>query len=935
MANYLLDWSSASANGTYTLGSGTDALGVTIATSTNSAGRTGNVTSFGTPPEQVLWVSGLTEPVTTTLTFDAPVRDLSFELFDVDQGGGWDDRVTIIATNAAGDQVPVSFSDLGGLHTVSGNTVDADGNASGGVETAGAPDSVTVSIAGPIVSLSVTFDNGESAANTGMIGLGDISLASAPLPDEIVEGTTGDDTIDDTYTGDPEGDMVDHGDNSAGNDDDVIEAYGGNDTVFAGLGNDEVHGGEGDDFISGGFGDDVLYGDAGDDEINGDEGNDTIYGGAGADHSEMGSGNDTFYGGDGDDWVNGDHGNDVLHGGAGNDFLRGSWGNDTIYSGGDGEGDDYLWGGYGDDTFIIENGFGSDSISGEDQGETLGDTLDLSGVTDDLTIDLTAVNPGEGTFTDGTYTADYNGIEHIILGAGTDTLVMTDLGGAERVEQFAAPTDNGDGTWTGHDQLDVSGLTRDGGTTPVTTEDVAVSDDGNGNAVLSFPGGESITLIGVAPADVIDPAALEAMGIPPAPDGIVSGTAGDDTIGFDYVDADGDVIDNGDARLPGEVGDDDIIEAGTGNDTINAGFGNDEVHAGDGDDTVQGWTGDDELFGGAGNDSLQGQDGDDTVLGEAGDDTLSGGEGGDDLQGGAGSDSLSGGIGSDVLTGGDGDDTLDGGTGADVMSGGADRDTFVNVTAGDVIDGGETGVDHDVIDMTGAGPYHVNYNPANSENGTIDFLDASGNVTGSLTFSNIEEIVPCFTPGSLIATGRGARPIEELREGDKVITRDCGYQEIRWIGRRHVDRRWLGRAPHLAPVLIRKGALGGDMPARDMLVSPNHRMLMADAGNWQLFGEREVLAAAKHLVGRPGIERAQVSQVTYIHLMFDRHEIINADGCWSESFQPGDYVMGGLGEDQRAEIYELFPELEGRLALEDYKVARPVVKRHEAVLIGL
>ncbi len=930
MASYLFDWASAGTNGTYTLGTGADALGVSVATDTNAAGETGSVLTPGGAGSTGLFVSNLTDAVTTTMNFDAPVQNLSFEVFDIDQSAGaWDDKITIIALDAAGNQVAVNYTNLDGLHSVTGDTLNADGSSSVATEYSGAPDSVTVDIPGPIVSLSFVFNHGESALESSKFGISNMSFASAPasapLLDEVVEGTAGDDVIDETYTGDPEGDMVDHGDNAAGNDDDVIEAYGGNDKVFAGLGNDIVYGGDGNDFISGGMGDDTLYGDAGDDTINGDEGNDTIFGGAGADHSEMGTGNDTFYGGAGDDWVNGDYGNDVLHGGTGNDFLRGSYGNDTIYSGGAGEGDDYLWGGYNDDTFIIENGFGNDSISGEDQAEVNGDTLDLTRVTDDLTIDLTAVNPGAGTFTDGTYTADYNGIENILLGAGKDTLVLADFGGADRVEQFEAPTDNGDGTFTGNDQLDVSALTRDYGTTPVTTEDVVVSDDGSGNALLTFPGGESILLIGVAPSAVSSPAALEAMGIPPAPDGIVSGTAGDDNISFGYIDADGDVVDNGDARLPGEVGDDDIIEAGAGNDTINAGFGNDEVFAGDGDDVVEGWTGDDEIHGGLGNDTLHGQDGNDSVFGDSGADTLTGGEGDDALYGGDGDDTLDGETGAD---------TLDGGAGADTMTGGADQDTFVNVTAGDVIDGSETGIDHDVINMAGAGPYHVNYDPLNSENGTIDFLDADGNVTGTLTFTNIEEIVPCFTPGSLIATDRGARPVEALREGDRVITRDRGYQEIRWIGARQVDRSWMARAPHLAPVLIRAGALGEGIPARDMMVSPNHRMLMVDSGNWSLFGEREVLAAAKHLVGRPGIERAVVAQIGYIHLMFDRHEVISADNCWSESFQPGDYVMEGMDEAQRAEIYQLFPELEGRVSTGNFDVARPVVKKHEAALIG-
>ncbi|PID35329.1 MAG: hypothetical protein CR964_00150 [Rhodobacterales bacterium] len=93
-----------------------------------------------------------------------------------------------------------------------------------------------------------------------------IPSPAAP-PDYIVEGTSGDDWIDVNYTGDPEGDMVDHGDNQAGNDDDVIQAGDGNDTVKAGAGNDTIMGGAGTDVLYGGDGDDTIYGGADSDAI--------------------------------------------------------------------------------------------------------------------------------------------------------------------------------------------------------------------------------------------------------------------------------------------------------------------------------------------------------------------------------------------------------------------------------------------------------------------------------------------------------------------------------------------------------------------------------------------------------------------------------------------------------------------------------------------
>jgi hypothetical protein len=159
-------------------------------------------------------------------------------------------------------------------------------------------------------------------------------------------------------------------------------------------------------------------------------------------------------------------------------------------------------GGAGDDTIQLSDTFGDDVITGGETGETTGDTLDLSGVTTDTTVDLTAADPEAGTVSDGTSTATFSEIENIVLGAGRDTIVLADGSGSDTVTGFDM-SDSGDGTT--NDQLDVSGLTSDGGTTPVNTADVVVTDtngDGTGDAILTFPNGESITLVGVLPSQV-------------------------------------------------------------------------------------------------------------------------------------------------------------------------------------------------------------------------------------------------------------------------------------------------------------------------------------------------------------------------------------------------------------------------------------------------
>ncbi|MCV3271009.1 Hint domain-containing protein [Roseobacter sinensis] len=188
----------------------------------------------------------------------------------------------------------------------------------------------------------------------------------------------------------------------------------------------------------------------------------------------------------------------------------------------------------------------------------------------------------------------------------------------------------------------------------------------------------------------------------------------------------------------------------------------------------------------------------------------------------------------------------------------------------------------------------------------------------------------CFTPGTLITTPHGQRAVDDLRPGDRVITRDNGLRTISWIGRRRLSGKELSRAPHLGPVMIPKGCLGAGLPARDMLLSPNHRVLVSNSQTQLCFEEREVLVAAKHLASLPGVQRSVVPAITYIHIMFEQHEVILSDGAWTESFQPADQSLGGLDHAQRSTLEELFPELRTPAGRLSYPAARRLLKRSEA-----
>ena len=193
-----------------------------------------------------------------------------------------------------------------------------------------------------------------------------------------------------------------------------------------------------------------------------------------------------------------------------------------------------------------------------------------------------------------------------------------------------------------------------------------------------------------------------------------------------------------------------------------------------------------------------------------------------------------------------------------------------------------------------------------------------------LNFSEIENII-CFTPGTRIATPTGARKVEALKIGDFVVTRDHGLQPIRWIGKRTVPA-----LDRFAPVRIRPGVLSG--LDTDLLVSPQHRMLFQGYRAELLFGESEVLVAAAHLIDGKLVTQEAGGDVTYIHIMFDDHEIIYAEGAATESFHPGSVGLSAVTAGARDELFGLFPEL--RSAPESYgKTARRALKKHEARLI--
>lgn len=170
--------------------------------------------------------------------------------------------------------------------------------------------------------------------------------------------------------------------------------------------------------------------------------------------------------------------------------------------------------------------------------------------------------------------------------------------------------------------------------------------------------------------------------------------------------------------------------------------------------------------------------------------------------------------------------------------------------------------------------------------------------------------VPCFCGGTLIETARGPCPVEDIRAKDMVWTLDNGFRPVLWAGYRQMtEADWIAY-PKLRPIRISAAALGDGKPAQDLVVSPQHRILIQSRIAERIFGNAQVLLPAVKLLGLPGIERIETpGPLSYHHLLFDQHEIILSNGAATESLFTGKQAMMALGPEARQEIETLFPGL--------------------------
>ena len=769
----------------------------------------------------------------------------------------------------------------------------------------------------------------------------------------------------------------------AGAGDDTVQSALGNDIVYGGAGNDQITLAQGNDWADGGTDNDSIDGGSGDDSLYGGTGDDTLTGGTDSAAVSYTAAYVKINAGTPTQTVAGTSGRP--------NFTVRSVSNETLTAGSNVTVSGYRLGD-GDavethtHTATSQVSGGQIRFNGINSTETL--TIRLDGVTLNLS---TAIANGWVTFNGaGAYTLNASG-QIVRIGSGGSTTMVgtltinlpyttialsstgTTTGGAAGLwyEYFVNTQPNNVVAATGGNDLIYGGDGSD------------QIDGGTGNDTLSGDEGAD-TLYGGADQDSLSGGGDNDLLLGGGGDDRLLGGTGDDGL-FGEDGNDSLTGEDGADLLAGGLGDD-ALYGGAGNDRLLGDPGSDTMDGGQGmdwadysastagvsvdlaagtglggdaegdalygidallgsayDDTLSGFDGfsinpadpyTNVFFGNAGNDLLDGRGGDDSLYGGADNDTIEGGAGADLVEGGTGADLLYGGDGVDTLLGGDGNDTLQSGAGADSLDGGTGDETFViglgSDAFGDTIAGGENSADNDVLDLTAWGwaLTNITYDPLNLENGMVEFLDAAGQVIGTMAFAGIEQVIPCFTPGTRILTERGEVAVEDLRVGDRVVTRDDGVQELRWVGRRDLSLADLIVKPALRPIGIARGALGHGLPLRDMKVSPQHRMLIEGARAEMLFGESEVLVAATHLTSLPGVAQTLTAGVSYLHLLFDRHEIICADGAWTESFQPAMPIVRGMDGAQRDELMAVFPEIAAECF--DFPAARLTLKAHEA-----
>ena len=180
--------------------------------------------------------------------------------------------------------------------------------------------------------------------------------------------------------------------------------------------------------------------------------------------------------------------------------------------------------------------------------------------------------------------------------------------------------------------------------------------------------------------------------------------------------------------------------------------------------------------------------------------------------------------------------------------------------------------------------------------------DGNDNNDTRLLYSQLGS-VPCFYQGTTLMTDEGAQPVDWICPGDRIMTRDHGFQRALWVGRTVISAGRLKSTPSLQPIRIAANSINAQTPARDLLLSPGHRVLLKSHRIELLFGVDEAFAPIKSVENDR--EVAQIlpdHEISYYHVLFENHEIVLAEGLWVESFFPDEMALAALPAKTQRQI---------------------------------
>jgi len=798
-----------------------------------------------------------------------------------------------------------------------------------------------ITIKGDINSTGIVLTLGEGVIGVTLAGAAPIDVMDSDLSGGLITGNIGDNVI--TVSG-----GIDIVDGGLGVDRVVVDYSASAGVVTAttaviggDLGTVSVSGVENFTVLTGVGADTLTFTTAnGDNYIDAGDGANTIVVGSGTNTVIAGSGIDTITVGNGNNYIDAGletAGANTLLVGSGDNTIIGSNGIDTITTGG---GNNYIYAGEGANTITVgPTFFGNNTIIG---GSGI-DTMTIGG--GDNCIDAGFGTAGANTITVGPTFSGNNkilgsdGIDTITVGNGTNYIAAGDganvitagfgnnfITASDAIDTITAMGGNNVIEAGGGANTVTTGLGNDVVKTGNAADTVAtgadndiIKDAGGAGTLTAGPGHDRLIMdLSVSTAPVSN-TAVNVLG---TYSGIIDATTYAGVEEFHITTGSGnDAIVTGDGA--------DVLDGGAGADTLSAGGGSDVIYGGVGD-VIDG------------GENADGSDFDLLVLKNFGPYEIvltnpNNSENGTVFQLDQPGGSRTGGevkfTNIERIEFGDNAVTIPEDT---VWNDDLDLSTTTTVSTFVV---GSTSYNAGDIATRTEGDLQINANgtytftPAANYNGpgpvttytTVDITDPANpvTVTAHLVIEVApvdEEIpacltgpippVPCFVEGAQIKTANGEVAVEDLKIGDLVQTLDHGLQPLRWVGRRHLNARELAENDNLRPIRISKTVVGAENGVHDLVVSPQHRILIASKVAERMFNSTEVLVAAKHLLAIEGVDIAyDLEEVTYFHILFDNHEIVYAGGIPSESLYLGHQVQLSLSSDGWEEIVALFPEV--------------------------